>query len=63
MPSAYTNVAKPTGANYTRTSKSIDYPQYGTAIYGVSKYGIQNNYTGVSKPTGSTYTNVNKPTT
>lgn len=59
----YTNVAKPTGATYTKASRSLpDYPQYGSAIYGYSKYGIINSYTGVSKPTGSTYTNVAKPT-
>jgi hypothetical protein len=59
---SYTNVPKPTGATYTKASKSIDYPQYGTAIYGTSKYGIQNNYTMTSKPTGAVYTKVTKPT-
>lgn len=63
MPSAYTNVAKPTDATYSKSARSLlDYPQYGTAIYGTSKYGIQNNYTGVTKPSDSTYTKVSKPT-
>lgn len=58
----YTNVAKPTDSTYTKQTKSVDFPQYGTAIYGTSKYGIQNNYTSTSKPTGAVYTKVNKPT-
>ena len=59
----YTNIAKPTDSTYTKVAKdSIDVPVYGTAIYGVNKYGVQNAYTGISKPTGSSYTNIAKPT-
>lgn len=59
---AYTKVAKPTSTTYTKQARSINYPQYGTAIYGTSKYGATNTYTSVSKPTGTTYTKVTKPT-
>lgn len=53
--SAYTNVPKPTGTPYTNVPiNTIDYPQYGYAIYGVSKYGLTNEYTNISKPTGGT---------
>ena len=48
---SYTKINKPTGTTYTKQSRSVNYPQYGTAIYGTSKYGIVNNYTSVSKPT------------
>lgn len=64
MTSAYTNIPKPTGTNYTNVSRNItDYPQYGVAVYGVSRYGVGNMYTSVAKPTGSSYTKVIKPTT
>lgn len=60
---AYTNVPKPTGANYTNVSKSVaDYPQYGSAIYGISHYGVTDEYTRTAKPTGTPYINVPKPT-
>ncbi len=61
---AYTNIPKPTGTPYTNLERSAsDYPQYGYAIYGTSKYGIQNTYTSIAKPTGTPYTSVAKPTT
>lgn len=61
--SGYTNVPKPTGTPYTNIPRSVtDYPQYGTAIYGISRYGVNNQYTTVGKPTGTPYTNINKPT-
>lgn len=59
---AYTYIAKPTGTNYTNVNKAFaDISLYGSAIYGLSKYGIQNNYTNINKPTGSSYTLVPKP--
>lgn len=62
--SAYTEVPKPTGTPYTVAPIDIiEYPQYGTAIYGTSKYGKQDTYTSVNKPTGTPYTTVAKPTT
>lgn len=53
----YINIPKPTGSNYSKVSKSLtDYPQYGSAIYGLSKYGITNDYTNIPKPTGASTT-------
>ena len=60
---SYTTVAKPTGNTYTTPPRDVvEYPQYGTAIYGVSLYGKQDTYSRATKPTGSTYTTVAKPT-
>lgn len=59
----YTNIAKPTSTPYVSVQRNAtNYPQYGFAIYGVNKYGIQNAYTSVSKPTSTSYTLVAKPT-
>lgn len=59
----YTVVKKPFGGIYTNVLKEIaGFPLYGSAIYGLSRYGTTNNYITVSKPTGSSYTQVAKPT-
>ena len=68
MPTAYTNIDKPTGANYTGISASgrqtYDEPLLSyddSAVYYDSV--DENAYTDLAKPTGSSYTNINKPTT
>ena len=62
----YTNVAKPTGANYTRITFSGKYIYDDLLTYDQSDIfydGIdQAAYTNISKPTGSSYTNIPKPT-
>ncbi len=50
---SWTNVSKPTGTSYTKINKApTEIPLYGSAVYGISKYGQVNNYTNISKPTG-----------
>jgi len=52
--SVYTLVTKPTDSTYSSVPRDIvEYPQYGTAIYGTSEYGRQDTYTDVAKPTFS----------
>lgn len=59
----YTNISKPTGTPYTNINKApTEIALYGSAIYGVSRYGVVSNYTNVSKPVGTPYTNISKPT-
>lgn len=37
---------------YTRVPiNTVEYPQYGSAVYGVATYGVTNEYTEVPKPT------------
>lgn len=66
MPITYTNVAKPTGPTYTRTSDAK--PSYDESAYTFDSSSLfydgydPNQYTKVTKPTLPTYTNVAKPT-
>lgn len=58
----WNNIAKPNTRNWTNLSKDVtNLALYGSAIYGVSKYGRVNAYTNVPKPTGSSWTNIAKP--
>jgi len=68
MPSAYTNIAKPTDATYTGISASgrqtydeplLSYDDSSTYYDSVD----ENAYTDLSKPTDSTYVSITKPTT
>jgi hypothetical protein len=62
----YTNVSKPTGANYTNANPigkqvfdDVDTAyDSSTSFYDSGESGV---YTGVSRPTGSVYTKINKP--
>lgn len=59
----YTNISKPTGTNYTNIQKApTTMPLYGSAIYGVSRYGLIDDYVNIAKPTTTNYTNIPKPT-
>lgn len=59
---AYTKILKPTTTNYSKVSKDlVNFPQYGIAVYGTSKYGQGSPYTTISRPVGTTYTNIAKP--
>lgn len=59
---AYTNITKPVLTTYTAVKRDVvNYPQYGTAVYGTSKYGITNTYSSVNKPVTTTYTQIAKP--
>jgi hypothetical protein len=68
MPSAYTNISKPTGANYIDVNPQ-GREQYDDWVIAYDDTGIyydgtdENAYTSISKPTGSTYTSIAKPTT
>jgi hypothetical protein len=60
---SYTQVNKPASTTYSGVSRDIvNYPQYGVAIYGTSKYGRQSPYTSSAKPVSTTYSQVAKPT-
>ena len=62
--SSYTNIPKPSGGTYTNVYPGFtDQSLYGSAIYGTSLYGVQQNYTSIAKPTDLSYTNVAKPST
>lgn len=62
----YTNIAKPTGANYTNTNAakpsfdepSLSYDDSATYYDGINQAA----YTNLNKPTGTGYTNISKPT-
>ena len=59
----YINIPKPTDATYVNINKAFnDQSLYGSAIYGLSKYGVQQNYTNIAKPSAGSYTNIPKPT-
>jgi hypothetical protein len=68
MPSAYTNVSKPTGATYTGISTS-GRQTYDESLFSYDDSSVyydsvdENAYTDISKPTDSIYSNVTKPTT
>lgn len=48
---SYTVVPKPTDSTYTLNPRdSVEYPQYGYALYGIGKYGRQDTYSRVGKP-------------
>lgn len=59
----YTNIPKPSAQSYTKINKSpSNIPLYGSAIYGISKYGQTSSYTNIAKPVIPNYTKVVKPT-
>lgn len=59
---AWTNIHKPNSRNYTKVGRNTtNYPQYGSAIYGVSKYGITDVNVRVPKPTIRNWVNIPKP--
>jgi hypothetical protein len=59
---SYTNITKPIGTTYSGVSRDkVNYPQYGVAIYGTSKYGRQSPYTSSAKPVSTTYSTIAKP--
>ncbi len=59
----YIKIPKPGAQTYTKIQKDpSNMPTYGVAIYGVSKYGLQNTYIKITKPAGTTYTKIPKPT-
>jgi len=63
----YTNVAKPTGANYTNVNSSgkESFDDAGVSFDSATTFfdGVNNAvYTNVSKPTGAAYTSIAKPT-
>jgi hypothetical protein len=56
------NVSKPNSSNYTKVGKNpINYPQYGSAIYGQSKYGITDANVKIAKPSLRNWVNIPKP--
>lgn len=62
----YTNIPKPTGANYTKvTDYSVFYDQSNIAYDDVNTFyeGVNfTAYTNITKPTGASYTLISKPT-
>ena len=66
MPSAYTNIAKPTATIYTDVNPQ-GREQYDDIVIAYDDSGIYydgtdiNAYSNVSKPTSSTYTFITKP--
>lgn len=67
MPSAYTNIAKPTDATYTGVYSSGRQIYDDSFAYDDSAVFYdsidENAYTSLSKPTDSIYTSIAKPTT
>lgn len=58
----WNKISKPNTSNWTKVSKQIsNYPQYGYAIYGLSRYGITDRFIKVAKPVTSNWTKVPKP--
>lgn len=60
---AWITVSKPNTSSWSKAGRNpTNYPQYGSAIYGTSKYGITDANIKVPKPSTSNWHSIPKPT-